>query len=37
MKIFTDIDYKNYRKKNKLNLKDRESLIAFVNHLNKNQ
>ena len=37
MKIFTDIDYKNYRKKNKLNLKDRESLIAFVNYLNNNK
>ena len=37
LEILKDFDYKTYRKKNKLNLKDRESLSQLVNHLNKKQ
>ena len=35
LKILKDFNYKTYRKKNKIGLKDRESLIELVNYLNK--
>jgi len=35
LEIFKGFDYKNYRKRNKLNLKSRESLIDLINELNK--
>lgn len=34
LKLLKSDDYKKFRKKNKFNLKKRESLIKFVDYLN---